>query len=99
MLAAAGTYGRLVDYKVLGDWVFLSLCGVALIRLRRKLPDAARPIPVPFYPFTPLALSVAGGLMVANALVTNPWHTTQGFAVIALGIPAFFIWWRAPALA
>ena len=96
LLAAAGTYGRLVDYKVLGDWVFLSLCGVALLRLRRKLPDAARPIPVPFYPFTPLALSAAGALMVANALVTNPWHTAQGFAVIALGVPAFFLWWRAP---
>ncbi len=96
LLAAAGTYGRLVDYKVLGDWVFLSLCGVALLRLRRKLPNAARPIPVPLYPFTPLALSVAGCLIVANALVTNPWHTAQAFAVIALGIPAFFFWWRAP---
>ncbi len=98
LLAAAGSYGRLVDYKVLGDWVFLSLCGVALVRLRRKLPDAARPVSVPLYPFTPLALSVAGALMVANALVANPWHTAQGFAVIALGIPAFFLWWRKPAV-
>ncbi len=99
LLAAAGTYGRLVDYKVLGDWVFLGLCGIALLRLRRKLPGAARPIPVPLYPLTPLALSAAGALMVANALVTNPWHTAQGFAVIALGIPAFFLWWKAPAKA
>jgi APA family basic amino acid/polyamine antiporter len=97
-LAASGSFARLVQYKVFGEWVFLMLSGVALLRLRRRLPRADRPMPVPLFPWTPLLFAFAAAGIVLNALLTDTVHALEGLAVIACGIPAYgWVTWRARA--
>ncbi len=88
-LAATGSFGRLVEYKVFGEWVFLMLSGLALLRLRHRLPFADRPLPVPFYPLTPIVFFLAAAGIVINALLADTVHALEGLAVIACGVPAY----------
>ena len=88
-LAATGSFGRLVEYKVFGEWIFLMLSGLALIRLRDKLPFAARPIPVPLYPLTPIVFFLVAAGIVVNTLATHPLHALEATGVIGCGLPAY----------
>jgi basic amino acid/polyamine antiporter, APA family len=88
-LAASGSFGQLVQYKVFGEWVFLMLSGLALLQLRRRFPLADRPMPVPLYPLTPIVFFLAAAGIVVNALLTDTLHALECSAVIACGIPAY----------
>ncbi|MGQ0538372.1 MAG: APC family permease, partial [Gemmatimonadaceae bacterium] len=98
LLAATGTFTRLLTYVVVISWMFYGLGAVAVIVLRRKKPDAARPFRVPGYPWTPLLFALAALVIVVNALVTRPGDVALGFIVVALGAPAYLVWRRRRAL-
>ena len=90
--ALTSAYDRLLSYAVFADWTFFALSGVALMVFRRKLPDAPRPVPVPFYPWVPLLFTLAGIGIVANIFVTDPRNALAGTAIFALGVPAYLFW-------
>jgi APA family basic amino acid/polyamine antiporter len=94
VFAITNTYERLLGYAVFADWVFFSLAGVALIVFRRTLPDAPRPYRTPFYPVTPLLFIISGVGIVLNTFFTDTRNAMIGTAIIALGIPVFFLWRR-----
>src|SRR5215470_4077326 len=98
-LALSNTYDKLLGYAVFADWIFFALAGAALIAFRRKLPDAPRPNPTPLYPFVPLAFTAAGAALVLNLFYDDPRNAVIGSAIIALGVPVFFVWraWRGRA--
>jgi APA family basic amino acid/polyamine antiporter len=92
--AVSNRYDQLVGYAVFADWIFFALAAVALIVLRRKLPDAPRPRPVPLYPWTPILFALVGLGIVCNTFVTDTRNAVTGAAIIVLGVPVFFVWWR-----
>lgn len=92
--ALTNTFEQLLGYAVFADWIFFSLAGLAVIRLRRKLPDAARPYPVPFFPWTPLAFSAVGAGIVLNTFVADTRNGVIGTFILLGGIPVFFLWRR-----
>jgi basic amino acid/polyamine antiporter, APA family len=98
VLAAAftlgNTYDRLVGYTVFADWIFFSLAAIALMVFRRTRPDAPRPYPTPLYPLVPLVFVAAGTAIVLNLFVDDPVNAVKASAVIAVGVPVFFIWRR-----
>jgi APA family basic amino acid/polyamine antiporter len=98
VLAAAfalyNTYDRLLGYAVFADWIFFSLAAVALIVFRRTRPDAPRPYPTPLYPIVPLVFVAAGTGIVLNLFIDDPVNAIKGTAIIAIGVPVFFIWRR-----
>ena len=93
--ALSNTYDRLLGYAVFADWIFFALAGVALVVLRRARPDAPRPYPVPLYPVVPLAFALAGFGIVANTFVADLVNAVIGTAIIAAGVPVFWLWQRA----
>ncbi len=96
LFALTRAYDRLLGYVVFADWIFFSLAGVALIVLRRKLPAAPRPYPTPGYPWVPLLFVLAGAGIVVNLFFTGLADALAGSAVIAAGVPVYFLW-RAAA--
>jgi len=95
LFALTNTFERLLGYVVFADWIFFSLAGLALIVLRRKLPNAARPYPVPLFPWTPIAFSAVGAGIVLNTFVADTNNALIGTAILLGGVPVFFLWRRS----
>jgi APA family basic amino acid/polyamine antiporter len=90
--ALSRTYERLLAYAVFADWIFFALAGAALLVFRRKLPAAPRPFPTPGYPWVPIVFTLAGAGIVANLFFTETRDALLGAAIVAAGVPAYFLW-------
>ena len=95
--ALSNKYATLLGYAVFADWIFFALAGIALIVFRRTKPDAPRPFATPLYPIVPVVFVIAGFGIVANTFVTDLQNALIGTAILALGVPVFFLWrgWSA----
>ena len=93
-LALSGTFETLLTYVIFVGWIFYSLGGLAVIALRRKLPNAARPYRVPGYPMTPVLFVLSGLVIVVNTIVSNPRRGAIGVGATLLAVPIYFIWKR-----
>jgi amino acid transporter len=95
-LVAFGAYTRggfstMVDFLSPVYWLFLTLSGIALIVLRRREPDAARPFRVPLYPVLPLAF-VASSVYVFYASVAYVrLGAVVGIAVLLAGVALLIV--------
>jgi basic amino acid/polyamine antiporter, APA family len=87
-------YEKLLAYAVFADWIFFAASGLALIVLRRKRPDAARPFAVPLYPWVPLLFSLAAAGIVINVFFTEPKNALLGCAIFLAGVPVYALWRR-----
>lgn len=97
VLAATGTFDRLLTYVVFTGWVFYGLAGAAIFVFRRRDRDAALPFRCPGYPVTPLLFVGSAAAIVVNALFTTTTEALIGLAFVASGAPAYLIWRRGRA--
>ncbi len=98
VLVLSGSYSDLLEYVISADILFYVLLVVAVIVLRRRRPDLPRPFRAPGYPFLPLLYAAAGVLLIAILLAANPRTTWPGYALVATGIPVYFLWRRRGAV-
>ena len=92
ILAASGTFERLLTYAVFTGWIFYGLGALAVFAFRRAEPNVVRPFRVPGYPVTPVLFVVAAAALVVNTIATQPGRALVGLGLVALGAPVFFIW-------
>jgi APA family basic amino acid/polyamine antiporter len=87
-------YGDLLDYIISAALLFYVLTIAGIFRLRVTRPGAERPYRAFGYPVVP-ALYIAGALtLVAVLVVYRPMTTWPGLALVALGVPVYFLWKR-----
>ena len=96
-LTASGTYAQLYTYVVFAGLVFHVATAAALFVLRRRRPQAERPYRVWGYPLVPLAFVAASLVLVVNTLWTSPTESLAGLVLVALGLPAYWLWKGAAA--
>jgi len=94
LLCLTGTYGQLLDFVIFAALLFYVLTTVGLFILRSKRPDAERPYRAIGYPVLPavyilLAATVAVVLLIAEKTRAQ---ALSGLALVALGIPVYYIW-------
>lgn len=94
VLTWSGTYDELLDYVTFGDWIFFGLTAGTLFVYRRRDP-AATGFRAPGYPWVPIVFVAAAAAVVASAVGVNPRNAGIGTAIIAAGVPAYFVWRRA----
>jgi len=94
-LALTGNYDKLTDAAVFALWTFYALTALALFRLRRTRPHAARPYRINGYPWVPGLFVAVTILILLNALYATPWQAAYGVAFLLLGVPAYR--WFAPS--
>lgn len=97
VLAGTGTFDVLLQYVIFVGWIFYGLGGLAVIALRRRLPDAPRPFRVPGYPLTPLLFAASGLAIVVNTVIQDPKKGVIGIGATVLGLPAYYLWQRFSA--
>jgi len=71
-------FDRLSDTFVLATWPFYALAAAAVFTLRRRRPDARRPVRAWGYPVVPLAFVATALLILGNALWTD-WRQLAAF--------------------
>jgi basic amino acid/polyamine antiporter, APA family len=94
LLALSGSYSDLLEYVISADILFYVLLVVAVIVLRRRRPDLARPFLAPGYPILPLFYAISGVVLIAVLLVRNPATTWPGYLLVLTGVPIYFVWRR-----
>lgn len=97
VLVLSGTLSQLVSYTGFAVVLFAGIAVLALFVLRRRDPRA-RPFAALGYPWAPGIFVVASAAMVVNELARNAATTLTGLAIIAAGIPAYFVMRRAPTV-
>jgi APA family basic amino acid/polyamine antiporter len=90
-LLLTNTYGQLLQYVTFGDWIFFGLTALALILLRKKMPDAPRPYRVWGYPAVPLLFFLISAAVVLNVFVRSFGKSLIGTAIILAGLPLYSI--------
>jgi len=81
-----GGFATMVDYLSPVYWLFLSLSGVSLFVLRRRLPAAPRPFRVPGYPFVPLAFIASSVYVLYSSVAYVRVGAMVGLGVLLLGL-------------
>lgn len=80
-------FAAMVDYMAPVYWLFLTLTGLAVIRLRRTHPDAERPYRVPLFPIVPLVFAGGCAFVLWSSVVYVGWTgCALSFGVLALGL-------------
>ena len=90
LLLAWGTFENLITYVTFMDIAFMTLAGIALIRLRLKQPDLQRPYRVIGYPIIPLIFILISGAFVINTLIQRPIQAVAGLGLLGLGIGLYY---------
>lgn len=94
IMSQLASFQTLVTYIVVFNQVFFALTAIAVIILRRKRPDLARPYKVWGYPFVPL-IFVSGILLVVSNEFLRPSKATAlaifGVIIVLLGVPIYYL--------
>jgi APA family basic amino acid/polyamine antiporter len=93
------TFRDITDYVVFASLLFYGLTAAGVLVLRRKRPDAARPFRCPLVPWVPLVfvavVLAVDGLTLASA--DNRRNALIGLAILAAGVPVYFVMRRIRA--
>ncbi|MCL5287924.1 MAG: amino acid permease [Acidobacteria bacterium] len=95
-LVATGTYRALFTRVIYTEWLFFGLMTLGLFRLRRRAgyAPASR---VWGFPVAPLLFIVACAAIVINQIAEDPWESTLGLLLVAVGLPVYYLWARKNA--
>ena len=90
MLVLLGTFNTIISYFIFVVVIFIALTVIALFVLRHKTPgDLA--YRTPGYPATPIIFLVLIALLLLLLAGNNPAQAFLGVAVVALGLPAYYL--------
>ena len=91
-LILTGSWNFLIEYAMPAIWTTYAVSVAGLLVLRRKFPHLERPYKMWGYPVTPILFVIVAVAFVVNSGIENPKPTLTALGLIALGVPAYFIW-------
>ena len=86
-----GNYEKILNYVISMDAMFWALTAGCLFILRRRDP-AVSAFPMPGHPWTTAAFCLICAAVVANTIYHYPKDTLIGVAILASGVPVYYIW-------
>jgi basic amino acid/polyamine antiporter, APA family len=86
-----GGFSTMVDYLTPVYWLFLALSGIAVIVLRYKHPEIARPFRVPFFPILPLVFIASSLYVFYSSLIYVRVGALTGIGVLAVGYALYWV--------
>jgi len=89
-LTVTGEYNRLYTYVVFAQFLFYALLCGAVIRLRTRRADMARPYRAWGYPVTPVLFIGFAIWLVLNTIREDPLDSVVGAGLILVGLPVYF---------
>jgi APA family basic amino acid/polyamine antiporter len=94
-LVGTGTYRDLFTRVIYTEWLFFALMGLGLFRLRLRRRAGYAPVYRMWgYPLVPALFIGASVVVAAIQIAADPWRAATGLAIVALGLPVYFLWVR-----
>ena len=97
LLVLVGTFNTIISYFVFVVVIFIALTVGALFVLRREAPDAIV-YRTPGYPATPIVFLLLIALLLFLLGGHNPKQAIMGVAVVALGLPVYYLLFRGRSM-
>jgi APA family basic amino acid/polyamine antiporter len=94
ILVLSGTLAGLVNYTGFAVMLFAGVAVMAVFVLRWREPAATRPFNAWGYPVAPAIFVLASFFMVGYNLYNNQFGERYGLAIIAAGLPLYFLFAR-----
>ena len=91
VLVMTGSYRTLFTRVIYTEWIFFALLAIGVIILRRR-PDYQPAWRMPLVPLAPIAFVIVSLLIVANQIRADLTNSAIGLAIVATGIPAYYLW-------
>jgi APA family basic amino acid/polyamine antiporter len=92
VLTLSGSFGQLLDYTTVGEWL-AHMFGIAtLFWYRRHFIDQPSPYRVPFYPLLPLVFVITVFSVIVATAIHTPGDAGMSLLIIALGVPVYYGW-------
>ncbi|MBV9697598.1 MAG: APC family permease, partial [Gammaproteobacteria bacterium] len=85
LLAVTGSFDQLTNMAVMSYALFWIPVNLAVLVLRRRMPEAARPFRAPGYPWLPLLVALVMLWIVISAFLTAPHESVATVLLILLG--------------
>jgi amino acid transporter len=73
------------------EWIFFALLALAVVILRQRR-DYQPAWRMPLVPLLPIAFAIVSLLIVANQIRADLTNSAIGLAIVATGIPAYYLW-------
>jgi basic amino acid/polyamine antiporter, APA family len=96
ILVLSGTQEQLVNYTGFAVVLFAGVSVSALFVLRRRDRERPRPFSAFGYPWAPAIFVIASAIIVVNEIARTGWTSAAGIALIAAGVPVYYVIRRAP---
>jgi basic amino acid/polyamine antiporter, APA family len=94
LLVLSGSYSEILDYVIFAALLFYILTLAGIFVLRRTRPDAPRPYRAWGYPVVPVLYILLALVIMVVLVVCKPAYTVRGLAIVAAGVPVFYLWRR-----
>ncbi len=92
ILVLTGTFETLLTYVTVVIVLFSALTVGSVLVLRIAQPELPRPYRSWGYPWIPLCFILANLVIAMATLWENPLESLLGAGIVALGIPAYYLW-------
>jgi APA family basic amino acid/polyamine antiporter len=92
LLVLSGRYEQLFTYVIFASWILYGMTTAAVLVLRRKRPDLARPYRTLGYPAVPVLFVLVALVLILSTLMDSPRESLMGIGLIVLGLPFYFYW-------
>jgi APA family basic amino acid/polyamine antiporter len=93
VILLTGSFGTILNYVISMDAIFWGLTAGCLFILRRRMQERSA-FSMPGHPFTTALFCLMCAGVVANTVYTFPANTLIGVAILATGVPVYYIWKR-----
>ncbi len=94
VLTLSGSFGQLLNYATVGDWLGYAAGIATLFWYRKHAADEAVSYRVPLFPWLPLVFIAVVFGVVAVTAINAPGDAGMSLVIIALGVPVYFGWQR-----
>jgi APA family basic amino acid/polyamine antiporter len=95
VIAISGRYEQILNYVTSVDFILFGMTGISLLVFRARKPDSTG-FRTPGHPFTTIAFVLACFIVVASTIYKYPANSAIGLAILAAGVPVYFLWRRNP---
>ena len=92
VILLSGRYDQILNYVTSMDFLFFCATASCLFVLRRKDKESGAYFRAPGHPCTTGFFCIVSVSVVGNAIYRYPSNTLIGFAILATGVPVYYIW-------